>query len=78
MKLRSSLGKVRPTADQLIASGTALIGSAKTVRQKISEMVDRTGVNSLVTMLQFGTLSDELTKRNMDMFASEVMPHFRK
>jgi hypothetical protein len=41
-------------------------------------MVDRTGVNSLVTMLQFGTLSDELTKRNMDMFASEVMPHFKK
>ena len=78
MKLRSSLGKVRPTADMLIASGTALIGSAKTVRQKISEMVDRTGVNSLVTMLQFGTLSDELTKRNMDMFASEVMPHFKK
>ncbi len=78
MKLRSSLGKVRPTADQLIGSGTALIGSVKTVRQKISEMVDRTGVNSLVTMLQFGTLSDELTRRNMDMFASEVMPHFKK
>jgi hypothetical protein len=28
-------------------------------------------------MLQFGTLSDELTKRNMEMFASEVMPHLR-
>ncbi len=78
MKLRASLGKVRPTADQLIASGTALIGSPTTVRQKIREMVDRTGVNSLVTMLQFGTLSDELTRRNMDMFASEVMPHFKK
>ena len=78
MKLRASLGKVRPTADQLIASGTALIGSPTTVRQKIREMVDRTGVNSLVTMLQFGTLSDALTRRNMDMFASEVMPHFKK
>ncbi len=78
MKLRASLGKVRPTADQLIASGTALIGSPTTVRQKIREMVDRTGVNSLVTMLQFGTLSDELTRRNMDMFASDVMPHFKK
>jgi alkanesulfonate monooxygenase SsuD/methylene tetrahydromethanopterin reductase-like flavin-dependent oxidoreductase (luciferase family) len=78
MKLRSSLGKVRPTADQLIDSGTALIGSPATVRRKISEMVDRTGVNSLVTMLQFGVLPDDLTKRNMEMFASEVMPHFRK
>ena len=28
-------------------------------------------------MLQFGTLSDELTRRNMEMFASEVMPHLQ-
>jgi hypothetical protein len=28
-------------------------------------------------MLQFGTLSDELTRRNMEMFASEVMPHLK-
>ena len=28
-------------------------------------------------MLQFGVLNDELTKRNMEMFASEVMPHLR-
>jgi hypothetical protein len=28
-------------------------------------------------MLQFGVLPDELTRRNMEMFASEVMPHLR-
>jgi hypothetical protein len=28
-------------------------------------------------MLQFGTLPDDLTRRNMEMFASEVMPHLR-
>jgi hypothetical protein len=28
-------------------------------------------------MLQFGVLSDELAKRSMEMFASEVMPHLR-
>jgi len=28
-------------------------------------------------MLQLGTLSDELTQRNMEMFASEVMPRLR-
>ena len=26
---------------------------------------------------ELGVLSDELTKRNMEMFASEVMPHLR-
>jgi hypothetical protein len=30
-----------------------------------------------VALLQFGILSDELTRRNMDMFAAEVMPHLR-
>jgi hypothetical protein len=38
---------------------------------------DATGVNRLVTMLQFGVLPDDLTKRNMEMFASEVMPKLR-
>ena len=36
--------------------------------------VDETGAGKLITMLQFGTMSDELTRRNMEMFAAEVMP----
>ncbi|MDF2116214.1 LLM class flavin-dependent oxidoreductase [Roseiarcaceae bacterium H3SJ34-1] len=79
MKARRSLGS-RPrtqTADDLISSGTALIGSPKTVVEKIKRMQDETGFDNLVSMLQFGTLSDELTNRNMQMFASEVMPHLR-
>ena len=79
MKARRSLGS-RPrtqTAEDLISSGTALIGSPKTVVEKIKRMQDETGFDNLVSMLQFGTLSDELTNRNMQMFASEVMPHLR-
>jgi alkanesulfonate monooxygenase SsuD/methylene tetrahydromethanopterin reductase-like flavin-dependent oxidoreductase (luciferase family) len=79
MKARRSLGS-RPrtqTAADLISSGTALIGSPKTVVEKIKRMQDETGFDNLVSMLQFGTLSDELTNRNMQMFASEVMPHLR-
>ena len=78
MKLRASLGKARPSAEELIAAGTALIGSAATVRGKIAEMIDRTGVNRMLPMLQFGVMSDELATRNMRMFAAEVMPRFRK
>ena len=40
-------------------------------------MRERTGFGILVALLQFGILSDELTRRNMDMFAAEVMPHLR-
>jgi hypothetical protein len=74
---RAALRGLRMTAEALIDSGTALIGSPKTVLAGIERMRERTGFNILVTLLQFGILNDELTKRNMEMFASEVMPHLR-
>jgi hypothetical protein len=40
-------------------------------------MRDLTGFRNLVSMLQFGVLSDDLAKRNMEMYASEVMPRLR-
>jgi hypothetical protein len=40
-------------------------------------MRERTGFGILVTLLQFGTQPDDLTRRNMDLFAAEAMPHFR-
>ena len=31
----------------------------------------------MVCLLQFGTLSDELTQRNIERFATDVMPHLQ-
>jgi len=79
MKMRKSLGTLakRLTVDDLMASGTAVIGSQKTVRERIERVREKTGFNRLVSMLQFGVMPDDLAKRNMEMFAAEVMPHFR-
>jgi len=79
MKMRKSLGTLakRVTVDDLMASGTAVIGSPKTVRAQIERVREKTGFNRLVSMLQFGVLPDDLAKRNMEMFAAEIMPHFR-
>ena len=74
---RGLLGGGRATAEGLIASGTALIGSPRTVLDGIERMRERTGFGILVALLQFGILSDDLTRRNMDLFAAEVMPHLR-
>jgi len=74
---RRALGGGRMAAEGLIDSGTALIGSPKTVLAGIERMRERTGFGIIVALLQFGILSDELTRRNMDLFASEVMPHLR-
>jgi alkanesulfonate monooxygenase SsuD/methylene tetrahydromethanopterin reductase-like flavin-dependent oxidoreductase (luciferase family) len=78
MKARKALGShPQRSAEELIETGTAIIGSPGTVRRRISEMRDRTGFNILVAMLQFGTLNDELTRRNFQRFAADVMPSFR-
>ena len=78
MRMRKALGaRKRLTIDELIESGTVVVGSPRTVRDELSRLRDATGAGKLITMLQFGVLSDELTRRNMEMFASEVMPQLR-
>jgi alkanesulfonate monooxygenase SsuD/methylene tetrahydromethanopterin reductase-like flavin-dependent oxidoreductase (luciferase family) len=74
---RSSPARGSMTADYLIGSGTALIGSPKTVLSKIEEMRDKTGVGLMLPMCQFGTLPDDLAKRSIERFATEVMPRLR-
>ncbi len=79
MKMRPALGS-RPRAvavDDLIAGGTVIIGSPTTVREKIERVRDQTGFEILISLLQFGVMSDELARHNMEMFASEVMPKLR-
>ncbi len=78
MKMRPALSRPRAvTVDDLIGGGTAIIGSPKTVRERIERVRDQTGFEILITLLQFGIMSDELARRNMEMFASEVMPKLR-
>ena len=50
------------------------MGSRRTVLASIKKMRERTGFGILVALLQFGILSKELTRRNVDLFAAEVMP----
>jgi alkanesulfonate monooxygenase SsuD/methylene tetrahydromethanopterin reductase-like flavin-dependent oxidoreductase (luciferase family) len=80
MKMRTSLGSRarNQTIDELMASGTAVVGSPKTVRDKIERVRDQTGLDILITMLQFGVMPDVLARRNMELFASEVMPRLRQ
>jgi alkanesulfonate monooxygenase SsuD/methylene tetrahydromethanopterin reductase-like flavin-dependent oxidoreductase (luciferase family) len=79
LKQRTAVpGRGALTADYLIGSGTALIGSAKTVRAKIEAMRDKTGLGIFLPMLQFGILSDTLARRSAELFAAEVMPHLQR
>jgi len=63
------------TWDEIVAGGYAIVGSPATVREQMAEMVRWLGVGNVLTLLQLGTLPADLTRRNMELFAAEVMPH---
>jgi len=65
------------TIDDMINAGVVIIGSAATVREKLEEYQALAGFNTALVKTQFGTLSAELTKKNMEAFAAEVMPHLQ-
>ena len=74
---RSGIGLQFQPIERSMELGTAVVGTPQSVLAQIERVREKTGIGLFVPMLQFGTLSDELTRRNMEMFASEVMPRLR-
>jgi alkanesulfonate monooxygenase SsuD/methylene tetrahydromethanopterin reductase-like flavin-dependent oxidoreductase (luciferase family) len=52
----------------------AIVGSPETVKQKLLENGKKLGVGNLLGLFQLGTLPADLTRKNMQLFAKEVMP----
>ncbi|CDZ56761.1 hypothetical protein [Neorhizobium galegae] len=47
------------------------------MREKLEEYQAQIGFGHLLTLLQFGTLPAELTRKNMEIYSKEVMPYLR-
>jgi hypothetical protein len=79
VKLRASAGVNTgyQTIERLIANGTVMVGTAKTVSERIARMREQTGLRNIVAMLQFGKLPNHLAERNMQRFAADIIPQFR-
>jgi len=56
----------------------AVVGSPETVRDRLIELSGRLGFGNLLGLFQLGTLPADLTRKNMTMFAQEVMPQLRQ
>ncbi len=54
--------------------GIVVAGSAKTVRATLTDHVERTGVNYLLTRFAFGDLSLAESLESVERFAADVMP----
>ena len=62
------------TMEQMIEQGTFICGSPQTVIDQLAEYQRRGGFNIVMAGLHFGTLPHALTKKNIEIFAREVMP----
>jgi alkanesulfonate monooxygenase SsuD/methylene tetrahydromethanopterin reductase-like flavin-dependent oxidoreductase (luciferase family) len=71
------LGNVE-TRQQIEAGVYAVVGSPATVRDRLKEHIGRLGVGNLLGLFQLGTLPADLTRKNMRLFADEVMPQLRR
>jgi alkanesulfonate monooxygenase SsuD/methylene tetrahydromethanopterin reductase-like flavin-dependent oxidoreductase (luciferase family) len=77
MQAKRALSGPARSVEQLMEQGTFLCGSPATIAEKLAGFQDQAGFNLLLPGLQFGTLPAELTRKNMTMFATEVMPLLR-
>ena len=54
-----------------------LFGTPEVVARKLERLLERTGITYLNCVFAIGRLPHEKVLRSMDLFAREVMPHFR-
>jgi alkanesulfonate monooxygenase SsuD/methylene tetrahydromethanopterin reductase-like flavin-dependent oxidoreductase (luciferase family) len=60
------------------AGGNIIVGSVETVAQKLVEYAREFQLGHYLCLLQFGTLPPELTRKNMELMARQVIPKVRK
>ena len=73
--IRSSLNLRELRAKDLFERGFIVVGSPKTVRERLLDGAKRLRLGHLLALLHFGSMPTELCKANIDLFAREVLPH---
>jgi alkanesulfonate monooxygenase SsuD/methylene tetrahydromethanopterin reductase-like flavin-dependent oxidoreductase (luciferase family) len=65
------------TWDQVVEGQYAIVGSPDTVYEQIVADIERLGTGNLLGLFQMGTLPVAETRRNLELFATEVMPRLK-
>ena len=61
-----------------VDKGYVIAGSPATVRERlVEEVIKGLHVGNLMVLVQIGSMPHELTLKNIDLFAQEVLPHLR-
>jgi len=65
------------TMEELVRDGYVIVGSPDTVCEKLAHYADRLHAGIMVSGAHWGDMPEEKVQRNMHLFATRVMPHFR-
>ena len=75
---RFVLQSLRTSEGRLAEAQSVIAGSPATVRDQILSFTKEFGIWNLLVMLQMGGMPHELTMKNINLFAEEVLPHLRE
>jgi alkanesulfonate monooxygenase SsuD/methylene tetrahydromethanopterin reductase-like flavin-dependent oxidoreductase (luciferase family) len=69
-----------PTTEDVLRRDASRIitGSPRTVREEIARQIEESGANYFITRFAYGHLTHEQSSRSLDLFVSEIMPHFTR
>lgn len=76
MKAKAGISALQ-TMDDLLERGTFICGSPESVRKQILAYQAEIGFGNMLPVMQFGTLPHDLTKKNIELFATKVIPFLR-
>ena len=66
------------TFGRLAETRSVIAGSPATVRDQILEFTKEFGIGNLLVMLQMGGMPHDLTMKNIQLFAEEVLPYLQE
>jgi alkanesulfonate monooxygenase SsuD/methylene tetrahydromethanopterin reductase-like flavin-dependent oxidoreductase (luciferase family) len=64
--------------DEVDAAGAIVVGSPETVRKRLWDLIEMTDVGNLLIQFHLGNMPDDLVRKSMRLFATEVAPALRR
>ncbi len=78
LNIADELDYANMSFDDFNARGYCVVGSVETVKQRLVESIGKLGYGILLSLLQIGDMPHHRTIKNMELFATEVMPYLKK
>jgi alkanesulfonate monooxygenase SsuD/methylene tetrahydromethanopterin reductase-like flavin-dependent oxidoreductase (luciferase family) len=77
MASKSGLGTSRTTGEYLMDNGFAIVGSADSVAERLTQYQSEIGFGTMSGMFQFGSMGIEEFQSSVTLFADKVLPKLK-